>query len=165
MDLAKTYVSEGKGTPELDELSEIMIHGYSLMGTVSGTFGSVEVEARELVVPARQIVSQSVRIEMTSGDEYPQRAVASIHYKNIEKFLLVLDKLQSTNIKQDRFLFTEVQFELDDLKIIVFNNDRGALMWALSAEGVSIHFSSLSTIGKLKELIEQARFHLDNTKI
>lgn len=165
MDLAKTYGSDTESDLGVEQLNELVIQGYSPVGTVTGGYGSAQVEAREVVIPASQTVMQAVRVEVTSGGEYPQTAFASVSYGNVSKFIAALEKLQFTEIKRDRFSFTEVQFELDDLKVIVFNNDRGTLMWALSSSNVSIHFSSLSTITKLKELFEEAKAHLDRTKI
>ena len=165
MDIAKAYVSGSKSPPELEQLNELVIHGYSPMGTVEGGYGTVQVEAREAVMPGRQIVVQSVRIELSSGGDYPQTTFGTISYENMNKFVLALEKIQLTTISRERFSFTEVQFELEGLKIIVFNNDRGALMWALSADALSIHFNSLSKIAELKVLIERAKSHLDDTKI
>jgi hypothetical protein len=136
------------------------------MGTIMGmAYGSAQIEAREGLIPGRQIASRSVRVELSSGGDYPQTSSAAVDSDNIDRLLSVLDTMQSTRINTDRFKFTEVEFEVDGLKIIVFNNEKGSLLWALSADGVSIHFNSLAKLSELKSVIERAKTHLDRTAI
>lgn len=167
MDLAKTHNTESGNwrTNEAEQLNELVILGYSPMGAVIGSYGSVQVEAREVVMPGRQIATQSARVELTTDGDYPQTGFATVPYEEIPKLLLALEKMQFTNISAERFKFTEVQYEVEDLKITVFNNDRGQLMWALSVNSLQIHFNSLSKIGDLKDIVERAKAHLDKTKI
>lgn len=61
-------------------------------------------------------------------------------------------------------MFTEIRSQVDEITFIVFNNDRGETMWATQAEGMSIHFASLSKINDLIRLVEKAQAHLNAVK-
>lgn len=168
MDFAKKHITDSSGEHgcQSEELNELVIISYSPMGAIAGSFGgSAQVEAREIVMPGRQIVTQSVRVELVTDGDYPQTGISTLPYNDTDRFLLALEKMEFANINADRFKFTEMQYEVEGLKITVFNNDRGGLMWALSADAVQIHFNSLSKIGDFKRLIEKAKAHLDQTKI
>lgn len=164
MNLASSNPGEGGAAGVSDQMTDLVVRGYSPIGTVMGmSYGSAQVEAREGLIPGRQIAARSVRVELSSGGDYPQTSTAAVEYDNLDRLLAVLTTMQSTNIQTDRFKFTEVEYEIDGLKIIVFNNDRGSLLWALSAESVSIHFNSLNTLGEFIALVERAKSHLDRT--
>ncbi len=166
MNLATSYPGQGDARNERDDLNDIVVRGYSPMGSVVGIgYGSAQVEAREGLIPGRQMASQSVRIEMNSGGDYPQIGSAAVAYDNLDRLISALGQLQFTTINNERFVFTEVEYEIDGFKTIVFNNERGGMMFALSAESVSIHFNGLGKLGELKSLIEKAKKHLDGTKV
>ncbi len=160
MNLATTTPSQN--APHDGEMSNVVVRRYTPVGSVTGIgYASASVEAREGLVPGHQIATHSVRIELSTGGDYPQTGAAAIDYKNIGRLLSVLDTFQATNITTERFKFTEVEYEIDEFKIIVFNSDRGNLMAALSADAVSVHFGSLSSLRELRDLIEAARTHLE----
>lgn len=165
MNLAKTHSGGARDNSETEELGEMILHAYSPMGKLAGSYGSVEVEAREMLIPARHVASQSIRFELSSGGDYPQTGIAVISSESIISLIAALEKLQTATINQDRFEFTEIQCVIDDLKITVFNNDRGSLMWAMATDGVSVHFSSLKLISRFVDLIEQAKSHLEKHRI
>lgn len=166
MNLATSYAGQGNGGEENQDLTNLVVRGYSPIGSVSGMgYGSAAIEAREGVIPGRQIATQSVRVEVSTGGDYPQVGVAAISFDNVEKLMSVLDRLQFTTISTDRYKFTEIEFEVDGFKIIVFNNERGGLMFALSAESASIHFNGLTKLSELKGLFDAAKRHLVKTKI
>ena len=149
-----------------EEIRDIVVRSYSIIGSIRGMGSSfVQVEAREAVVPDQRLMDYSVRIELSTGGDYPQVSLASVGYKDLERFVSMLDKLTNTNISTDRFDFSEVQYELDGFRIIVFNNDRGSLMVALSHEGVTVHFTSVSSISDLRKLVTSAKESLDRYKI
>lgn len=150
---------------EDNDIQDIVIRSYTIIGKIGGIGqSSIQVEAREAIVPDRNLMDYSVRFELSTGGDYPQEAFASVSYGDVEKLISALNKLQSTSIKRDRFSFSEVQYEVNDIKIIVFNNDRGDLMVALSCNGVSMHLSSISKLANLTALIEDAKSHLDRHK-
>lgn len=166
MNLAKSHLGEEDPGSAGDDLSDIVIRGYSPIGAINGIgFGSAQVESREGLIPGRQIATQSVRIELSTGGDYPQVGSASVSYENVDRLLSAISRMQFTNIDTTRFKFTEVEYEIDGFKIIVFNNDRGSLMFALSADSVSVHFNSIAKLGDIKTLIERAKSHLEETRI
>lgn len=166
MNLATSHLSEGEPGHQDEDLTDVVIRGYTPIGAINGIgFGSAQVEAREGLIPGRQIATQSVRIELSTGGDYPQIASAAISYDNVDRLLSALGRMQFTNIDTSRFKFTEVEYEIDGLKVIVFNNDRGDLMFAVSAETVSVHFNSIAKLGDLKALIERTKSHLEKTRI
>ncbi|HYG31230.1 MAG TPA: hypothetical protein VD887_13575 [Allosphingosinicella sp.] len=164
MNLARSSPSYNEFGDE--EIKDIVVRSYSIMGTVSGIGQSfAQIEAREAIIPDRNLADYSVRIELSSGGDYPQTSFANINYKDIDRFSSVLDKLTFTSITTDRFSFSEVQYEINDLSIIVFNTDRGTLMVAISHGGVTIHFTSVSKIADLRKLVLAAKDCLDLHKV
>ena len=159
MNLATSTHSQS--TASGNEMNNVVVRSYTPVGAVSGiNYASATVEAREGLVPGHQIANYSVRIEITTGGDYPQSGAAAVEYRNVENLLSILEKFESTNITTERFKFTEVEYEIDGFKIIVFNNDRGTVMVALSVGAVTIHFGSLSSIRELRSLLERAQEHL-----
>lgn len=165
MNLARAYDSDGNGGQEADQSIDLAIIGYSSMGTLKGSYGSIQVEARETILSEHRLISHSVRMEVRTGDDYPQTAVGTLAQENITQFVSALERLQTTAISRDRFDFTEIQFELEGNKVTVFNNDRGELFWAFQVEGLSIHFTSLAKLGDLAALVNRAKSHLEKTRI
>ena len=164
MNLARSSASNSEFGEE--EVRDIVIRGYSSVGEIIGVnYSSVQVEAREAIVPASGVAVYSIRIELSSGGDYPQTSVASISYREIDRFISALDKMSATNINSDRFEFTEVEYEIDTLNVIVFNNDIGSLMVAFSCEGVSVHTGSLYKIIEFQNLIKKAKDILEKNRI
>ena len=149
-----------------EEVKGIVVRGYSVMGALNGlNYSSAQVEAREALIPDSRMADYSVRIELSTGGDYPQTSIASINYRDVDDVLAMLDKLSSTNITTDRFQFSEVQYEIDGFSVIVFNNDRGSLMVALTHAGVTVHLNSVSKIAELRKLIASAKDCLSQRKI
>ncbi|QFI65814.1 hypothetical protein EKH55_0940 [Sinorhizobium alkalisoli] len=88
-----------------------------------------------------------------------------IQYDNIPKLLTSLEKLAKATLRTDRFAFSEVEYEVDGLKITVFNDGRGKNMFVVTVENVSVHFNALNRIEELKALITKAKVHLDTHKV
>lgn len=162
MNLAKSHAhNSDAGGPEGD-LIDLVVRSYSPVGTLSGIgYGSAQVEAREGMMPGRQLVSKSVRIELSTGGDYPQTSSATVAYENVDRLIAAVERLRTATINKDRYEYTELEFEIDGLKIIVFNTEGGSLMFALSAESNSIHFNGLAKLEPFRALLEKARNHLD----
>lgn len=162
MNLAQSHShNSDSGGPE-EDLIDLVVRSYSPVGTLSGIgYGSAQVEAREGMMPGRQLVSQSVRVELSTGGDYPHTSSAAIAYENVDRLIAAVDRLRTVTIRKDRYEYTELEFEIDGLKIIVFNTEGGGLMFALSAESTSIHFNGLAKLGELRTLVEKAKSHLD----
>lgn len=146
------------------ETNDLVIRGYTSIGNLHG-LGRVEIEAREAVIPDRRHVAYFVRVGVESGDEYPQSGVAMIAYDNVAKLLTALEKLSGIVIKTDRFAFSEIEYDVDGLKVIVFNNERGKVMFALIAGNVSVHFNSIGQLEEFRGLVFRAKQHLDRIKM
>ena len=161
MNLARLTEDHDGSGGSFDELNDLVVIGYTPIGAIKGNFGSIEVHARETVIPASNLVDHSIRFEFSTAGDYPQSSVGTINRKDIDSFVQALEKLEYTAIHKDRFQFTEVQYEVGEIKITVFNNAQNALMWAFQCESLSSHFNSMGKIGDLKRLVEQACAHLD----
>jgi hypothetical protein len=147
------------------EIRDIVIRSYTIVGMIEGIGrSSVQVEAREAIVPDRQIAAYSVRLEFKSGGDYPQTSVASIQYDNLQNLIIMLQKMEMVSISTDRFKFSEIEYEVDDFKTIVFNTERGGLMVALSSGIVSIHLNVVSKIGDFVVLLNRAKEIIDKNK-
>lgn len=147
------------------EVRDIVIRSYTIVGAIEGIGrSSVQVEAREAIVPDRQIAAYSVRLEFNSGGDYPQTSVASVQYDNLQNLIAMLQKMESVSISTDRFRFSEIEYEVDDFKTIVFNTERGGLMVSLSSGTVSVHLNSVSKIADFVILLNRAKEIIDKNK-
>lgn len=147
-----------------EETNDVVIRGYNIIGGVQG-LGKIAVEAREAVIPDKKIVAYFVRLEVESGDEYPRSAFAMISYDKISKTLNALERLEGANIRTDRFSFTEVEYDVDGAKFIVFNDQRGRIMFCVVAGGVTAHFTSLAQLADIRLLIGKAKAHIDQHRV
>ncbi|MDO6413735.1 hypothetical protein Q4F19_05010 [Sphingomonas sp. BIUV-7] len=164
MNLARSISSETESADE--DILDIVVISYTTVGVVNGVGQStVQVEAREILIPDRSSASYSVRFELSSGGDYPQETFASVAYKDIDRLTSMSKRLETTSISTDRFSFSEVQYEIGDLKIIVFNTDRGTSMAIIKSSNVSVTLSSPSKLSAFTALIEKARAHLDINKV
>jgi hypothetical protein len=162
MNLAKSHGGQSDTGGPGEDLIDLVVRSYTPIGTLNGIgYASAQVEAREGMMPGRHLVTRSVRVELTSGGDYPQVSAAAVAYENVDRLMAAIQRLRTATIRKDRFQFTELEFEVDDLKVIVFNTDHGGLMFGLSAESVSIHFNDLSKLEQFQTLLEKAKDHLD----
>lgn len=163
MNLANMSAGHDESAKE-NESSDVVIRSYTAIGSLQA-LGTVEIEAREAVIPDRRHVAYFVRVGLETIGDYPQTAAAMIQYDNVPKLLKSLDKLGAADIKTDRFAFSELEYEVDGLKIIVFNDGRGKIMFVVTIDNVSVHFNALNRLDELKNLISRAKNHLDSRKI
>lgn len=162
MNLSDSYA--GRAQLGGDDRSDIHIRSYTSQGVIQG-MGSVEVEASEILVPDRRHVSYFVRITGRTLGEYPDSATAIIQLDNVPKLLAAIGKLADVLIKTDRFSFSEVEYEVDQLKLIVYNDSRGKHLFLVSINNVSVHFESLNRLRELGNLVAKAKMHIDQHMI
>ncbi|MBW8283774.1 MAG: hypothetical protein K0M55_09240 [Rhizobium sp.] len=162
MNLASTFTE--KAQTEGEDTNDVLIRNYTSVGSMQG-MGKIEVEAREIVVPDRRHVAYFVKVSAESMDDFPQTSVALLQYDNLPKLIASIDKLAGSNIKTDRFAFSEVEYEVDGVKIIVFNDARGKILFVICIGSVSVHFNGLNRLPEFKELILRAKRHLDQHRI
>lgn len=149
-----------------EDIRDVIVRSYTMVGQVQGMGQStVSIEAREAFVPDRHLVDYSVRFELNTGGDYPQESFASVSYDEIDKMVSMLRKLETTSISKERFAFSEVQYEVNDIRFIVFNTAHGSTMVAVSASGVSIHFASLAKLSALTDMILVAKQHIEKHRI
>lgn len=157
-----SHSEDSTGDDLREELSDLIVRSYSPVGFVNGLgYAKAEVEAREGLIPGRHVVSLSVKVELTTGGDYPQTAATAISYDNVDRFIAAVKRLRTANIQTDRFEFTELEFEIDELKVIVFNTANGNLMFAISTGAISVHFNGLNQLASFQGLLEKAKTHLD----
>lgn len=164
MNLARSAPSQSEFGEE--EIRDIVFRSYTVIGSLNGLGqSSIQVDAREALVPDRHLMVYSVRLELSSGEEYSRETFATVSYEDLDRLIFMLDKLAATNIKVDRFDYSEVQYEIDGLKIIVFNTTRGDTMVAVTCDGNTVHLPQVSKLTNLRELIQKAKGHLDQHKL
>jgi hypothetical protein len=147
-----------------DEETNVTIINYTNIGSIKG-FGKASVEAREFVIPDKKYIDYFIGVETESSGDYPQTGKTLIKLKNVEKLLSSIDSLSRANITRDRFAFTEYQYEVDGLKIVVFNNDRGQIMFMIGTENISTHFTEISRLQEFRNLIQKAKMHLERARV
>jgi hypothetical protein len=161
MNLANTIQDEPE--KDINIAPDIKIRSYTNVGSVLG-FGRVSVEAREHIVPDRKQVSYFVKFEIQSGGDYPQTVAAVVGYDNIQSLIDAIERMSHLTISSDRFSFSEIEYEVDGLSIIIFNNDRGKLQFAVTAGNTTVHFSSMADLNTLRVLVVRAKEHIDRHK-
>jgi hypothetical protein len=154
--LAKTFVEVDTGAREP---AETTIKGFMPIGTVAGS-GSVAVTAYEVVIPRKELAFHGVRFEITGGGDYPSESIATIAAENAELLIKSIDQLAGASISTDRFALSEVEAVVDDLKIVVFNTDRGRLHAAVSSGTATCHLMKQSDLFELSKLVSLALDHL-----
>jgi len=162
MNLASTAVSRNEFGDA--ELSDIVVRGYTPFGVIKA-LGSIEVEARESVIPDRRQSAYFVRVELQAPNNPEHTASSLLRYDNVDKLTWAIDKLATASIRTDRFHFTELEYEVDGLSIVVFNDAKGKIGCAIRTGGVTVHLTTISMLIDLKSLIVGAKQHLDTQKI
>lgn len=135
--------------------AETTIKGFMPVGAVGGT-GSVSVTAFEAVVPSRQFIFQGVRFESNSGEEYAAEGIATVGLENAEKLMASIEQLANAKISTDRFAMSEIETNVDDLRIVVFNTDKGRIHAGVEAAGVMCHFFKQTDLLDLLKLVSLA---------
>lgn len=144
--------------------NDIIIRGYTPIGSIRD-MGKIEIEAREVVIPERKNFSYFIKISIESYGQYPQNTATLIQYDNIDKLIMAIDKIGNAKINSDRFSFSEIQYDIDGFSLIVFNNDRGKIMFAATTGTSSAHFNNIDRIFELKKLIQKSKDTLDTKRV
>ena len=164
MNLARTAPVNSE-FEDVDDVRGIVIRSYTPVKTITGlNYGSVHVEAREAIITDTNSASYFARFELATGDDYPQTAATLVKLSDLDALISALDKLATTNITNERFQFSEVEFEVNGLTFIVFNNDRGKMMFAVGCNGVNIHFNSISVVSDFANYTREVRAILNEKK-
>jgi len=129
------------------------------MGKITG-LGAVEVSALEYIIPSQEFAFHGIRFDITSGGDYPQTSVAIVAISDAEDLLASLEDLASTTIKKDRFSLTEIELKIENLRIVLFNNDRDRLAFLVEASGIGSHFARQNILVDLHKLVKLAIDHL-----
>lgn len=117
------------------------------------------------MVPDPNLAGYSVRFELSSDAKYAQQSCCTVRYADIEKLILMLNKLAEINISNERFEYSEVQYEIGEFRVIAFNTGSGDVMAALTSGGVTVHLQSVTKLSLLRDLIAKAKSHLDRHKL
>ncbi|QYJ06406.1 hypothetical protein [Qipengyuania flava] len=151
---------------EEDDVKGIVIRSYTPVGSVSGlSYGMLQVEAREAIITDTNSASYFARFELSTGDDYPQTAATLVKLSDLDALIPALDRLATTNITTERFQFSEVEFEISGLSFIVFNNERGSMMFAVGCNGLTVHFNSLSKISEISKYVREVKRLLGEKKL
>ena len=154
---------ELSSTPD-DNADNIVVRRYTEIGAVKG-YGKIIVEAREGVILDARHIRYFVRLSAESPDEYPRHSHSIIQFEDIQKFTESLDRLRSASIDRIKFSFTEIEYNYEDTKIIVFNNANGKIMTSVQAGDIAINFPDVSALSQIKELILKAKSHIEMHRI
>lgn len=148
-------------SPKNDDGPEnIVVRRYTEIGTIKG-YGKITVEAREGVILDARHVRYFIRLSAETADDYPRHGHSSIQIEDIDKFVDAIDRLRTASIDRIKFAFTEIEYNHEDTKIIVFNNANGKIMTSIQIGDVAISFADLNALLQLKELIAKARAHIE----
>ena len=154
--LAKTFIEIDSGAREP---AATTLKGFMPIGTIDGS-GTVAVSAYEVVIPSKEIAFHGVRFEITSSDEYPNEGTATVEAENAEILVHSLSQLANVNISTQRFALSEVEATVEDLRIVVFNTDRGKIHAAVSSGDATCHLLKQSDLLDLGKLVSLALEHL-----
>lgn len=152
-------------SPETDETPDnIVVRRYTEIGAVKG-YGKITVEAREGVILDARHIRYFVRLSAETPDDYPRHSHSIIQFEAISKFTEALDRLRTASIDRIKFAFTEIEYNHEDTKIIVFNNSNGKIMTSVQAGDIAINFPDINALSQIKELILKAKSHIEMHRI
>lgn len=165
MNLARTAPVNSEFS-DADDVNGIVIRSYTPIGEVTGiNYGSVSIEAREAIIADTNSTAYFARFEVSTGGDYPQNSATLVRYEDLDDLIVALKKLSSTNITTERFLYSEVEFEISGLSFIVFNNDRGKIMLMIGCNGTSVHFSSISKVSEISQYVVKVKTLLGERRL
>lgn len=141
----------------------LCIRNYTPIGTVSG-FGKLIIYAYEIVLLGAGHSQMFIKIGVEGGGQYPQSSAALIKYENIEKLTDMIGRLSEINSINKRFKFMELEYSIDNFKIVVFNSESGKMMFSASCDGVTASFGDLLRLDDLKAFIRRAKVELDRNR-
>lgn len=146
------------------EFGGVTIRNYTSIGKFSG-IGSIEVEAREFVNLESNTVKYFIRLEGKSNDQYESARGFLIDVDDVDKLISRLQSFELITFDASRFAFSEIEYEIDDLKIVAFNDARGKAMGCISIKGASVHINPLSRMKEIRILIEKAKTFIDGIRV
>lgn len=142
----------------------IIVRCFTSVGTISG-MGKVDIEAREFISLDSHHVQQFVGVHVTSSAEYSQTAFTTVAYDDVTRQIAAIDRLSAFNPHAVKYKQIEVEFSLESgLKLVVFNDGKGKLMFSVTAQTATAYFGDLLRLGELKRLISKAKIVIDENR-
>lgn len=132
---------------------------YMPIGSVSGS-GVVSVSAFDAIVQQQQLQFRGVRFEVSSADEYGVDGLVTVAEENAEKLISSLETLANAHITTEKYALTEVETNVDELRVVVFNTEAGSIMAAVEAQGTICHLMMQRELLDLAKLVSLALEHL-----
>ncbi len=145
----------------------VIVKGYSDLGKLSGTGGTVEVTGMEFTDAQSGVKAQGVIIAVAGSGRYDRPVNSYIDYDEIDSLIKGIDyvsKIDKTVTRLDNF---EAAYRTrGDFSITVFNDSGGKISVAVTSrriggESVYLKLEDLSTF---RELILMAKGKLDSAK-
>lgn len=106
-----------------------------------------------------------MRLSAESSDDYPRHGHSAITLDALPKFIEAIDRLRTASIDQKKFKFTEIEYNYENIKVVVFNNLSGKIMISIQIGDVSVNFSDVNALLEIKELINRAINHIEMHRI
>lgn len=161
-----TYAQEGMST-KIEEFQSkhgsVIVKGYTVVGEVSSTLGTVEVQIREIVSAAAPNVKVTGLLLKTTGSGRSAREARSfVDSDEIDGLIKGVDYL--SRITKDVTKHTSFEAEYttkSGFSITVFNDANGVLYLAVKAGRTSESvFLKMDDLTKLKQLLTDAKAKL-----
>lgn len=146
------------------DLRGLTIRNYTSAGSFS-SIGTIEVDAREFVNLSARSVSYYVNIEIKTSGEYGSRAACSIPYEKLDSLIVAVEQLEISTFDRDRFDFTEIHYQVEELSVVAFNDARGRAMASIASKGASVHINPLQRLSEFRMLLKKAKTTIERLKV
>lgn len=133
----------------------IVVKCYTNVGSISA-WGKISIDAREIISIDARTLRHVALVTVETGGDYPQTGIAAIDYDDVEKLCAAIEKIKSIDPKSTKFGFIEAEISQDDLKVVVFNDNRGKMHCSIGADGHSVHME-LARLSEVIHLLKKAK--------
>lgn len=142
----------------------VIIKGFTRMGSMTGTGGSVEVSSMDFTDAQTGRKEQGVLIEVTESGRLSRSGRSYIDYDEIDSLLKGIDyiaKIQPSVTKQSNF--EAIYRTRGDFSVTTFNENKGDISVAISSGriGKVDMYLPLADLPSFRDLIVQAKTKLD----
>jgi len=103
---------------------------------------------------------RTLTFEVSSADEYGVDGLVTVAEENAEKLISSLETLANAHITTEKYALTEVETNVDELRVVVFNTEAGSIMAAVEAQGTICHLMMQRELLDLAKLVSLALEHL-----
>ena len=164
--------SKSKTKTKLEQFSaktgSIIIHGFEVIGSVAGKYGSsITISSEEFVDAATQHSEYGITIDITESQKNYDRRTCYIDYDEIDSLVEGINYISNLNSTSTELSMFQADYKTkDDLRISVYNDNKNKLAVAISSgkySGKTAYFELLD-LPRIKKIIIDGKLKIDSIK-